>query len=426
MKRSLQLDRYKELVGEKMLESIYHTAESLAGVRVLHINTTAQGGGVAELLQSLIPLMEELGIPHRWEVLSLDEPSNRFAAHLVDLLQGMEHGAIPQADQQAFLETLRKAAVMQQIEQQPADLYFIHDFQLAPLATLFPWLRPALWMCHVDTTHPDPGGKAYLDQFLDAYNVCVFDTPLAIFPTLPPEKARVMTPTIDPFRDKNRYLSPTIGLRLLAQCGIDPSRPLITQVSRFGNWKNPWQVIDVYRLVKQTRPDVQVALVGALEAADDINAIEILRDIEEKAAGDPDIHLLSDPTLIGHLEVNAFQRYSSVILQRSIREGFGLTVTEAMWKNQPVVGTSVTGLRAQIIDGYNGFLADDTATCAMRTFQLLEDRALWHQLGMRAHEQVQQKFLFPTMVLQYLEALMQARGMSCVSEAVESSTRERR
>lgn len=426
MRRSSQLDRYKKLVGEEMLESIYHLAEPLTGMRVLHINTTAQGGGVAELLQSLLPLMEELGISHRWEVLALDEPSNLFAAHLVDLLQGMEHGAIPLSAQQAFLETLRKAAVMQQIERQPADLYFIHDFQLAPLATLFPWLRPALWMCHVDTTDPDPGGKAYLDQFLDAYNACVFDTPLAVFPTLPPEKARVMTPTIDPFRDKNRYLSPEIGLGLLEKCGIDVTRPLITQVSRFGNWKNPWQVIDVYRLVKQTLPDVQVALVGALEAADDIKAIEILREIEEKAAGDPDVHLLSDPTVIGHLEVNAFQRYSSVILQRSIREGFGLTVTEAMWKNQPVVGTSVTGLRAQIIDGYNGYLADETATCAMRTLQLLEDRALWHQMGIRAHEQVQQKFLFPAMVLQYLDALTQASGVARVSEAVESHTRERR
>ncbi|HLJ36242.1 MAG TPA: glycosyltransferase [Ktedonobacteraceae bacterium] len=407
MKRSPQLDRYRSLVGEDALDQVYRAAESLAGVRVVHINTTAQGGGVAELLHGLIPLMEELGIPHTWKVIPLDKNATLFAAHLVDLLQGIEHGDISQADQQVFLEQLRRSAVMQQ-----ADLYFVHDFQLAPLATLFPWLRPTLWMCHVDTAHPDPGGKAYIDQFLDAYRVCVFDTPLSVFKDLPPERTHIITPTIDPFSDKNSFIPPEEGLQMLARCGVDITRPVITQVSRFGNWKNPWQVIDVYRRVKQELPSVQVALVGAMEAADDIKATEILKDVQKKANADPDIHLLYDPALIQHPQVNAFQRYSSVILQRSTREGFGLTVTEAMWKYQPVVGTSVTGLRAQIIDGQNGFIADDTETCAMYTLKLIQDRDLWCTLGKQAHERVKDNYLFPTMVLQYLGALMKARGIS--------------
>ena len=199
---------------------------------------------------------------------------------------------------------------------------------------------------------------------------------------------------------------------MLAQCGIDTTRPLITQVSRFGNWKNPWQVTDVYRLVKQEIPSVQVALVGAMEAADDIKAMEILKDVQGRAGADPDIHLLYDPDVIKHPEVNSFQRYSSVILQRSTREGFGLTVTEAMWKHQPVVGTSVTGLREQIIDGQNGYIADDTETCAKHTLQLIQDRDVWRKLGKQAYERVKDNYLFPTMVLQYLGALMKARGMS--------------
>ena len=263
-------------------------------------------------------------------------------------------------------------------------------------------------MCHVDTANPDPDGKAYVDQFLDAYNVCVFDTSLSVFKTLAPEKAHVMTPTIDPFSEKNRYLTPTRGLRMLAECGIDTRRPLITQVSRFGNWKNPWQVIDVYHLVKQELPSVQVALVGAMEAADDINAMEILEEIQAKAGADPDVHLLYDPAVIKHPEVNAFQRYSSVILQRSIREGFGLTVTEAMWKYQPVVGTSVTGLRAQIIDGQNGYIADETEACAERTLKLIQDREVWRKLGKQAHIRVKDHYLFPSLVLQYLDALKKA------------------
>jgi trehalose synthase len=354
--------------------------------------------------------MEELGIPHEWKVIPLDEASGLFAAHLVDLLQGIEHGEIPEADQQVFLEKLRHTHDLQQANRPHADIYFVHDFQLAPLATMYRWMKPAIWMCHVDTANPDPHGKAYIDQFLDAYNVCIFDTPLSIFKTLPPEKTHVMTPTIDPFSEKNRYLTPKRGLGMLAQSGIDTKRPLITQVSRFGNWKNPWQVIDVYRLVKQKVPAAQVALVGALEAADDINATEILEEIQAKAGADPDIHLLYDPAVIRHPEVNAFQRYSSVILQRSIREGFGLTVTEAMWKNQPVVGTSVTGLRAQIIDGQNGYIADETEACAERTLKLIQDRKLWQKLGKQAHKRVKENYLFPMMVLQYLEALKKAMG----------------
>lgn len=408
MKRSPQLDRYRRFLGEDVLQRIYGAAKSLAGVSVHHYNTTAEGGGVAELLESLLPLMEELGIPHKWKVIPLDEKSNLFAAHLVDLLQGMEHGAIPQKDQREFVEKLHRTPDLQQPDQEHADIYFIHDFQLAPLASLFPWMRPAIWMCHVDTANPDPDGKAYIDQFLDAFKVCVFDTPLSVFKTLPPEKTHVITPTIDPFSEKNRYLTPTRGLRMLAECGIDTKRPLITQVSRFGNWKNPWQVVDVYHLVKQKIPSVQVALVGALEAADDIMATEILKEVEAKAGTDPDIHLLYDPDVIEHPEVNAFQRYSSVILQRSIREGFGLTVTEAMWKYQPVVGTSVTGLRTQIIDGQNGYIVDETEGCAERTVKLIQDRGLWRKLGKQAHKRVKDDFLFPWMVLQYLEALKKA------------------
>ncbi|MGB8347069.1 MAG: glycosyltransferase [Ktedonobacteraceae bacterium] len=412
MKRSPQLDRYRNLVGDDLLARVYRAAEPLAGLHVMHFNTTAQGGGVAELLHSLIPLMQDLGIPHSWNVIPLDDASNRFTVQIVDLLQGMGHGDIADEDQRRLLDTLRDAPVMNREEENQADIYFVHDFQLAPLATLFSWMRPAIWMCHVDTAQPDPRGKAYIEQFLDAYSVCVFNTPLSVFKGLSPEKAHVITPTIDPFSDKNSDLAPAQGQQMLARCGIDTTRPLITQVSRFGNWKNPWQMIDIYRLVKRRIPSVQVALVGAMEAADDVKAMEILRDVQQKAGDDPDAHLLYDPTVIKHPEVNAFQRYSSVILQRSTREGFGLTVTEAMWKYQPVVGTSATGLRTQISDGQNGYIADDTETCAQDTIKLIQDRDLWRRLGKAAHESVENNYLLPMMALEYLDALSKAHSHS--------------
>jgi trehalose synthase len=412
MKRSALLDRFERLLGSDMLSRIYHAAESVAGLHILHINTTARGGGVAELLEALTPLMEELGIEQTRQVLPLDDASNRFTAHLADLFQGIEHGDLPEEDQRVFLDKLLHTPLMRHAEENQADIYFVHDFQLAPLAHLFPWMRPALWMCHIDTANPDPHAKAYIEQFLDSYNVCVFNSPRSVFNDLPPEKTEVIMPTIDPFSEKNRFLSPAKGMRALAECGIDIERPLMTQVSRFSNWKNPWQVIDVYRLVKRQLPSVQVALVGAMEAADDVKAMEILKDLQQYAGGDPDIHLLYDPATIGHLQVNAFQRYSSVILQRSIREGFGLTVTEAMWKYQPVVGTSVTGLRMQIIDGRNGYIADSTEECAEATLKLLHDRGLWRTLGRRAHTLSKNNYLLPVMALEYLDTLKKALGVS--------------
>jgi trehalose synthase len=415
MKALSHLDSFKELVGEDYIAKIYQAAHALAGLHICHFNTTYTGGGVAEILGGLLPLMEELGIKHTWQVVPLDAESNLFTTHLVDMLQGNVPGDIPEKDQHDFLNKLRQTASQVKIPQ--ADLYIVHDFQLVPLAELFPSLRPAIWFLHVDTAHPNPNAEHYIRQFLDPYAFCVFNSQASVFEDLPPEQVHVITLGIDPFTDKNKFIPQAEGMQLLAHCGIDTTRPLITQVSRFDRWKNPWQVIDIYRVVKQQIPTVQVALVGAMEAADDIKAKEILKDVQNYAQGDPDIHLLYDPDLINHDEVNAFQRYSSVILQRSTREGFGLTVTEAMWKGQPIVGTSATGLRAQIIDGYNGYIADDTQTSAQHTLQLIQNRDLWSTLGEHAYTHVKTHFLFPMMVMDYLDALARAIEASALKAA---------
>jgi trehalose synthase len=403
MKTSPTLDRYKGIVDDSLIEQIYQLARPLEGLQVLHINTTAQGGGVAEILNELLPIMEELGIRHIWKVVSLDEASGHFTALLADMLQGYKTGELPKHETRVYLDKLRYAIPSQEGYQ--ADIYFIHDFQLVPLAAFYPWMRPAIWFCHIDTAHPNPSAQQYILRFLDPYVVACFSSQASILKDLPAEKAQVVTLGIDPFRIKNRPLPKARGLEILKSSGIDTTRPLITQVSRFGIWKNPRQAIDIYRLVKQHMPSVQLALVGALEAKDDAKAQELVTDLQHYVKGDPDVHLLSDPAIIDHEAVNAFQHYSNVILQRSIREGFGFTVTEAMWKNQPVVGTSVTGLRVQITHGYNGYLADETERAASYTALLLQDRVLWRQLGQNAHETVRQRFLFPEMILDYLKVL---------------------
>lgn len=404
MGKSPLLDRYTRYVDESEITKIYALARPLAGKRVLHLNTTSEGGGVAEMLNAIIPVMEELGIRHEWKVVPLDDASCYFTAKLVDMLQGYEQGDVPENEKNEFLEKLRHAIGKR--EDYQADIYFIHDFQLAPLVHFNPWMTPAAWFCHVDTANPNPAAVDYVRQFLDPYQITCFNSRASVFKSLLPDKVRVVTLGIDPFTIKNRLLSRERGMKILASCGIDTQRPLISQISRFGVWKNPWQVVEIYRLVKQQMPEVQLALVGALEAKDDIKAQEILEDLHQNYVhGDTDIHLLSDPEFINHEAVNAFQRYSNVILQRSIREGFGMTVTESMWKNQPIVGTDVTGLRMQITHGDNGYLADETEVAAEYTLELLQDRALWSKLGAKAHESVKTRFLLPTMLQGYLKAL---------------------
>ncbi len=417
MKTSLQLDRYKRFVGEEMISRIYRLANELAGLHILHLNTTYEGGGVAEILKVLIPLMEELGIKHTWKTVGLDEESNHFTDRIVDLLQGGGTEELSIKDQHRLLKILSQAPEL--AHPSSADVYFVHDFQLVPLAQLYPWMQPAIWFCHVDTANPGPHAANYIRRFLGAYDLYGFNSHASVLKGLSPEQVQVVTLGIDPFRVKNRHLTPQKGREIFARFGIDPDRPLISQISRFGHWKNPWQVVDTYRLVKQVIPEVQVALIGAMEAADDISAKGVLANMEEYAAGDPDIHLLSDARLITHREVNAFQRYSSAILQRSKREGFGFTVTEALWKYQPVVGTTATGLRVQIKHGYNGYLVDDTEGCADYTLKLLQDRALWRKMGARGHEGVRKNFLFPTMVLEYLESLYRVSSRSRVAAVAD-------
>jgi trehalose synthase len=410
MKRSAQLEQYRAYIGEEVVQTIYEKAEKLQGVEVLHFNTTRTGGGVAEILEGLDPMIKDFGIQHKRKIIQLDEYGGHFTTHVLNLLQGNEPGDIPADERERFINWLRQNTIPQ--HEHHADIYFVHDFQLVPLAHLHPWMKPAAWFCHIDTAHPNPHAKRYILDFLQPYALGIFNTEASVFPELPAHLAHVMTLGIDPFRQKNARLDHAHALELLQQCGIDVRRPLITQVARYDRWKNPWQAIDIYRLVKKRMPSVQLAFVGAMEATDDKGAVHVLHELERYAQGDRDIHFLSDPAVIRDDEVNAFQRYSSVILQRSAREGFGLTVTEAMWKYQPVVGTTATGFKTQIREGENGYRVDDTQSAVEHVLALLQQRELWQRLGKQAHEQVRKYSLLPMMLLDYLDALEKIQAHS--------------
>jgi trehalose synthase len=291
-----------------------------------------------------------------------------------------------------------------------ADVWFLHDPQLLPLAQLLPQGtgETRLWVCHIDLTNPNQSVMDKLLPLADAYHGLVFslDTyvPQGLSEGLP---VRIVPPAIDPLTAKNRPLASAEAAEIVGAMGIDPERPLVTQVSRFDHWKDPWGVVDAYRIARESIPGLQLALLGLSQAADDPEALDVLHQVTAHAADDPDIHLYFYPTgLPDSIDriVNAFQVASAVVMQKSLREGFGLTVSEAMWKARPVIGGDVGGIRIQIQNGTNGYLVKSPQECAHRIVALLKDPDLSRSIGDAGREKVRSDFLLPRLALDYLRA----------------------
>src|SRR5215212_10466773 len=349
------LTAYERLIPGALLREVQSLAASLRGCRVVHINATPQGGGVAEILHSLVPLLQSVGVDANWYVLPPDDAFFEVTKQLHNWLQGAP-GRVAARHKRTYQGYLERLAA--QMRDLAADVWVVHDPQPLPLIALAPLQGRTIWRCHIDCSTPNGGVREYLLPWMQQYDRAVFSMPEYVLGPLPAEQVRIVHPAIDPLTAKNRRLSLAQAQRILAGLGIDPSRPLVTQVSRFDPWKNPRQAVDAYRLAKREIPGIQLALVGVFSAKDDPEAPGIYADVVRYAAGDPDIHLFTDAGHVGQPEVNAFQRGSDVILQRSRRAGFGLVVAEAMWKARPVVATPVGGITVQIQDGVNGFLTE--------------------------------------------------------------------
>ena len=377
-------------------------ATQLEGREVIHLNTTGVGGGVAEILTSIIPLSRWYGIETRWLVIPPDNDYFGVTRQIHDLLQGQE-GDLTEQEWQTYLSHVGGSGAPLLYDPRPR-VWFVHDHQLLPLVDLLPPDDVKVWISHVDTSQPNPGIFRRLMPFMQQYDHISFSLPQYV----PESFDRVRTPVsicppaIDPLRHKNLPMPEDEALEYVAQFGIDPERPFIAQVSRFDPWKDPIGVIDAYRLVKEEQPGLQLALVGSLAAADDAKAVETLEEVRHHANSDTDIHLYWDPLEIDEPFVRAFQAAPQVVLQKSIREGFGLTVTEAMWKAKAVVGGNVGGIAVQIEDGITGFLVDDVEQCARRTLELLLDPDLRLALGVAARESVEEHGLLPRLLRDYL------------------------
>jgi trehalose synthase len=366
------------------------------------------------MLEPLVPLLQSLGLDAEWYVLPPHDEFFDITKRLHNALQGHADG-LSAADWSTYLHVLEQIA--HGLQRLSADVWVIHDPQPLPLRALADLSGASLWRCHLDCSAPNARVAARLLPWIQAYDRAIFSQAAYVFQGLAPAQVALEYPAIDPLAPKNRRLPRTTALTVLGSLGLDPRRPLVTQVSRFDPWKNPWQAIDTYRLAKRHLPGLQLALVGVFSAKDDPEGPQVYESVRRYAHGDPDIHLFTDPVRVAEREVNAFQTASTAILQRSTREGFGLVVTEAMWKARPVIGTPVGGIVSQIDHGQTGVLASDPAECADWLVRLATDASLASRIGRAARESVRTRFLLPRLVRDELAlyASVSASGSAMLS-----------
>jgi trehalose synthase len=395
------LGAYAAVVGEDVIAQLRQLAQLLQHLKVVHVNSTRLGGGVAEILEKLVPLMRELGIDTRWEVITGNPDFYRCTKTFHNGLQGKTVN-LPAELLRVFEDTNAYNAQRLRPILEEADLVFVHDPQPAPLLSLLPQRQGKwVWRCHIDVRRPYRPVWRYLRNFLSGYDASVFS--LADFVQPLPHPQYLIPPSIDPLSDKNRDLSPVEVEAVRARFGIDPQRPLVLQVSRFDRFKDPVGVIEAYRIAKRHLPDLQLALAGG-SAADDPEGEAVLAEVREAAGTDPDVFILLLPP-DAHRTINALQRAADLVLQKSLREGFGLTVTEALWKGKPVLGGDTGGIRLQVIDHHTGFLVGTPEGAALRMRYLLHSRDKRLAMGAKAREFVRENFLITRHLREYL-ALM--------------------
>lgn len=395
----IHLDDYGPVVGEDVIANIRELAQPLQDARVVHVNATAYGGGVAEMLQTLVPLMRDVGLDAEWQVIEgTDEFFNvTKAAH--NGLQGMD---IELTDEMKDIWKRYNRMNAEKFEGE-YDFVVIHDPQPAGMLHYLQaddggsWA----WRCHIDTSHPNPAYWDFFAPYINEYDTAIFTMEQYVGPGVEFDQLAIVTPTIDPLSPKNKPMALDEAQGVVAQYGLDLERPIVCQVSRFDPWKDPLGVIDAYRIVKAELPEVQLALVGSM-ASDDPEGWYYLDKTIRHAGEDFDIHILHNFHGVGAYEVGAFQCASDVVIQKSIREGFGLVVTEALWKGKPVIGGNAGGIPLQIIDGETGFLVDSVEACADKTLLLLEHPDRAEEMGKAAKEHVRRNFLTTRHLSDYL------------------------
>lgn len=399
----LSLGSYRGSAPDATLDELQRLAKDLAGARVLHINATPYGGGVSELLRSIVPLLNDLGLVADWQVISGDDAFFDATKTMHNALQGAER---PLNDRQRAGYLANAKLNADALAGERYDFVFVHDPQPAAMLAIKGvdegrWV----WRCHIDTSSPNAETWTFLREFLAPYDAAIFTMAEFVPPGLPIERVEVIPPAIDPLSPKNMPLPETACRQILKWIGVHGGQPLMTQISRFDPWKDPLGVIAAYRLAREEVSGLQLVLAGSM-ALDDPEGWGIYKQITAEAASDPEIHVFTNLTGVGNIEVNALQRLSDVVVQKSLREGFGLVVTEALWKDTPVVAGRAGGIPLQMADGAGGILVDSVEECATGIVRLLADRDLADELAHAGRKRARAHFLLPRLILNEVSLML--------------------
>ncbi len=398
------IDQYSGIAPKGDLLLLQKLGERLRGKSFLHINSTRAGGGVAEILQRMIPILKDLGIDARWEVIEGDEKFFKITKKIHNALQGSAERITEEMWQYHF-EVNRENAERLNLD---ADCVLIHDPQPAPLVE-FRKTGKWIWRCHIDMANPLKEVCDYLSRYCERYDAAIFS--VAKFARAMPISEFIIAPSIDPLSEKNRELTEDEMNEVTERLQIPTDRPIILQVSRFDRFKDPVGVIKAYRIVKKYN-DCILILAGS-PATDDPQGEVVLKEVKEYAANDPDIQILLLPPFSDR-DINVLQCIATVILQKSLKEGFGLTVSEAMWKGKPVIGGATGGIPLQIIHGFTGFLVHSVEGAAFRIRQLLNNPEMAKRMGENGRGYVRTNFLITRQIRDYLSVwyAMENKGKS--------------
>jgi trehalose synthase len=400
------VENYRRLVGDELVDEIDGLARELKGVRVCHINSTGFGGGVAELLSRHVPLSRALGIDAEWRVLQGTTDFFTVTKAFHNALQGGAY-TLSEADKAIYLHVNRESAKLLEARY---DVFFVHDPQPAAFREAV-GLSSAkwIWRCHIDTSSPNPDVASFLLPYLQSYDAVVFTMKEFLLPGLHSKQTAFIAPAIDPLSTKSLELPEELCREVVANAGVDMKRPLIVQVARFDPWKDPMGVIEAYRLAKKEVPGLQLALVGAI-AGDDPEGWQLLAHVQREASKDDDIYVFTNLAGVGSMEVNVFQRACDLVVQKSLREGFGLVVSEAFWKGTPVVAGRAGGIPMQFPPGYERYLIASVEECAARIVELVGDSPRRKAFGQAAREHVRRGYLLPRALRDELRLVRRVLG----------------
>jgi trehalose synthase len=404
MPKMIRLDDYGPVLGDPEVAELRALASRLRDRTVQMVNSTSVGGGVAEILSRLVPLLEELGLAVRWEVVTGGDDFFEVTKAFHNALHGGPYDLPPES----FATFLSYNELNRQRIRIEAEFIVIHDPQpIALIAGRGGRSGHWIWRCHIDLSRPNPAVWNFLEPWVLKYDGAIFSSPDFTRQLAIPQY--LFFPSIDPLSEKNHDLEESYIRSVLDRFELDPKRPILTQVSRFDRLKDPVGVVKAYKLVKKYF-NCQLVLAGG-GAKDDPEGEAVLQEVREVAGQDPDIHILNLPPWSA-LEINALQRASTIVIQKSLREGFGLTVTEALWKKKPVVASAVGGIPIQVIHKHTGMLAHSVEGTAYQIRFLLSNPAIAQKLGEQGHEHVREQFLITSLTKRYLTLFLHIGGLA--------------